>query len=269
VALDYFAVGLLPDQNTIFVQSQIPELCELTYYLMNLVSVQRLQRNPTVKDELKLKKKLNSVSAGFLCYPISQAADILAFDTDLVPIGADQLPMIEQTNEIARKFNSVYNVNCFKPVKSLIGKVGRLPGIDGYNKMSKSLGNAIYLKDSTDQIKEKVNQMYTDPKHIRVTDPGTVEGHVVFKFLDYLDPDKKTLDGLKDRYRSGGLGDGALKKRLIDILDQLISPIRERRVQLSASQDFIMKSLETARLRAREKAQVQLLRVKRYMHLLR
>ena len=231
VALDYLAVGLDPKESTFFIQSQIPELYELTCYFLNLVSVARLERNPTIKDEVRQKNMKDAIPAGFFCYPVSQAADILAFKADLVPAGEDQNPMIEQTNEIAKRFNFLYKQDVFKEVKSMVGAVGRLPGIDGKAKMSKSLGNAIFLGDSADEITRKVRLMYTDPNHLRVSDPGTVEGNVVFAFLDIFDPNKAEVEELKAHYRRGGLGDGVLKKRLTDILEGMIAPMRQRREQ--------------------------------------
>ena len=214
VALDYLAVGIDPAQSTIFIQSQIPELFELTFYFMNLVTVARLERNPTVKDEIRQKNMKDSIPAGFFTYPVSQAADILAFNADLVPVGEDQNPMIEQTNEIARRFNFLYKTETFKDVKAMVGATGRLPGLDGKAKMSKSLGNAIYLGDSANDIKKKVNLMYTDPNHLKVEDPGTVEGHAVFMFLDVFDSNQAEVEELKAHYRRGGLGDGVLKNVL-------------------------------------------------------
>lgn len=252
VALDYLAVGLDPKLNTYLIQSQIPELCELTFYFLNLVTVARLERNPTVKTELQQKGLEESVPVGFFCYPVSQAADILGFNADAVPVGEDQNPMIEQTNEIARKFNSTYGVRCFKEVKPVVGTIGRLPGIDGKAKMSKSLGNAIFLGDTTDEIRRKVNLMFTDPNHLKIEDPGTVEGNVVFMFLDFFDPDKAALERLKNHYSRGGLGDGVVKKRLVEVLDSFLSPIRERRQQYKADMDFVRKVLREGTLRARE-----------------
>jgi tryptophanyl-tRNA synthetase len=253
VALDYFAVGLDPKCSTFFIQSQIPELYELTSFFMNLVTVARVQRNPTIKEEIKQKGFDQSLPVGFLCYPISQAADILAFGADVVPVGADQNPMIEQANEIARRFNSIYGTNTFKEVKSIVGSIGRLPGIDGKAKMSKSLNNAIFLNDSTDAIRRKVNLMFTDPNHIKIEDPGTVEGNVVFQFLDFFDPDKVALEELRARYQRGGLGDGQLKKRLVEILDSLISPMRQRRQQYESNIPFVMATLREGTLDARAK----------------
>ena len=243
VALDNLAVGLDPGINTYFIQSQVPELFELTFYLMNMITVARLQRNPTIKDEIQQKGFNRSLPLGFFTYPVSQAADILAFSADIVPIGEDQKPMIEQTNEIARRFNSIYKTSCLKEVGALVGTIGRLPGLDGKSKMSKSLGNAIFLSDSPDEIRRKVNLMFTDPKHLKVSDPGQVEGNVVFLFLDFFDHDKETLEKLKEHYRRGGLGDGLLKKRLVEILDALISPIRIQRLKYQADAGYVRKVL--------------------------
>lgn len=254
VALDYLAVGLDPVKNTFFIQSQIPELCEMSFYFMNLVTVARLQRNPTIKEEIKQKGMEESLPVGFFTYPISQAADILAFSADIVPVGEDQNPMIEQTNEIARKFNTVYKTKTFKDVKSVVGSIGRLPGTDGKAKMSKSLGNTILLGESAKDIVKKVNSMYTDPNHLKIEDPGTVEGHVVFQYLDYFDTNKAELEGLKDHYRRGGLGDGVLKKRLVEILEAQIGPMRERRAQFAKDPGQVEKFLREGSLRAREVA---------------
>lgn len=267
VALDYLAAGIDPKLNTIFIQSQIPELTEMSFYFMNLVTVARVQRNPTIKEEIKQKGFEESLPLGFFCYPVSQAADILAFSADLVPVGEDQQPMIEQTNEIARKFNSVYGGNLFKDVKSMMGTIGRLPGIDGKAKMSKSLGNAIHLGDTADMIKKKVNAMYTDSNHLKIEDPGQVEGNVVFMFLDFFDSNKEELQGLKDHYRRGGLGDGTLKKRLIEILDSQIAPMRVRRKQYSDSMDFVRKIVHDGTLAARERAASKMDGMKKLMKL--
>jgi tryptophanyl-tRNA synthetase len=267
VALDYLAVGLDPTLNTFFVQSQIPELTELTYYFMNLVTVSRLQRNPTIKEEIKQKSFDDSLPVGFFCYPISQAADILAFDADVVPVGEDQNPMIEQTNEIARRFNAVYGEKVFKDVKPVIGGIGRLPGIDGKAKMSKSLGNGIFLADSADEIRKKVNLMYTDPGHIKVDDPGKVEGNVVFMFLDFFDPDKDELERLKVHYRKGGLGDGVLKKRLTEILDAMIAPMRLRRQQYASDIGYVRRVLAEGTEAARNAAAKKMQQVRRAMKL--
>jgi tryptophanyl-tRNA synthetase len=266
VALDYLAVGIDPNKTTIFIQSLVPELPELTMYFLNLVTLARLQRNPTVKSEMTQKGFGADVPAGFLIYPISQAADILAFKTDLVPVGEDQLPMIEQANEIVEKFNRFYGP-VFKKVKAELSETGRLLGIDGKSKMSKSLDNAIYLSDTPEEIKKKVMDMYTDPGHIHAEDPGKVEGNIVFSYLDAFDADKKELEKIKESYRRGGLGDVALKERLINILEELINPIRERREILSKNPKAIMSMLETGSEKARAIAKETLSEAKKAMQL--
>ena len=240
VALDYLACGIDPEKATIFIQSMIPELTELTFYYMNLVTVSRAQRNPTVKAEIQQKKFESSIPVGFFCYPISQAADITAFRATTVPAGEDQMPMIEQCKEIVHKFNSVYGETLTEPEIVLPTNQAclRLPGIDGKAKMSKSLGNCIYLSDESDEIKKKVMSMFTDPNHLRVEDPGKVEGNPVFIYLDafskpehfaeYL-PDYQNLDELKAHYTRGGLGDVKVKKFLNNVLQEELAPIRERR----------------------------------------
>ena len=240
VALDYLACGIDPEKATIFIQSMIPELTELTFYYMNLVTVSRVQRNPTVKAEIQQKKFESSIPVGFFCYPISQAADITAFRATTVPAGEDQMPMIEQCKEIVHKFNSVYGETLTEPEIVLPTNQAclRLPGIDGKAKMSKSLGNCIYLSDESDEIKKKVMSMFTDPNHLRVEDPGKVEGNPVFIYLDafskpehfaeYL-PDYQNLDELKAHYTRGGLGDVKVKKFLNKVLQEELAPIREKR----------------------------------------
>ena len=240
VALDYLACGIDPEKATIFIQSMIPELTELTFYYMNLVTVSRVQRNPTVKAEIQQKKFESSIPVGFFCYPISQASDITAFRATTVPAGEDQMPMIEQCKEIVHKFNSVYGETLTEPEIVLPTNQAclRLPGIDGKAKMSKSLGNCIYLSDESDEIKKKVMSMFTDPNHLRVEDPGKVEGNPVFIYLDafskpehfaeYL-PDYQNLDELKAHYTRGGLGDVKVKKFLNNVLQEELAPIRERR----------------------------------------
>ena len=228
VALDYLAVGIDPSISTIFVQSMVPELAELTMYFLNLVTLARLQRNPTVKTEMKQKGFGDNVPAGFLMYPVSQAADITAFKANLIPVGGDQLPMIEQTLEIVRRFNRVYGSVLVEPT-ALVSQIERLPGTDGQSKMGKSLGNAIYLSDSADIVSKKVMSMFTDPNHIHVNDPGLVEGNPVFSYLDAFDPDKNALEEMKTHYRRGGLGDVKVKKHLIAILESFLKPIRIRR----------------------------------------
>lgn len=242
VALDYLACGLDPEKTTIFIQSQIPELCELSFYYMNLVTVSRLQRNPTVKSEILMRKFETSIPVGFFTYPISQAADITAFKATTVPVGEDQLPMIEQTKEIVRKFNMVYRDVLVEPEAQLPdNKVClRLPGTDGKAKMSKSLGNCIYLSDSEEEVKQKVMGMYTDPNHIRVQDPGKVEGNPVFLYLDAFCSDRhftkyckeyKNLQEMKDHYQRGGLGDVKIKRFLCAVLNEELAPIRKRRAE--------------------------------------
>ena len=240
VALDYLACGIDPEKSTIFIQSMVPELTELSFYYMNLVTVSRVQRNPTVKSEIKMRNFEASIPVGFFCYPISQAADITAFRATEVPVGEDQLPMLEQCKEIVHKFNSVYGETLTDPEIVLPSNKAclRLPGIDGKAKMSKSLGNCIYLSDEADEVKKKVMSMYTDPNHIRVEDPGQIEGNSVFTYLDafcrpehfeqFL-PDYKNLDELKEHYSRGGLGDVKVKKFLNNVLQSELTPIRERR----------------------------------------
>ncbi len=229
VAKDYLCIGIDPEQTTIFIQSQIPEIAELTLYYLNLVTVSRLERNPTVKTEIKQKGFNSSIPAGFFCYPVSQAADITIFKAELVPVGEYQIPMIEQTNEIVRSFNRIYNVELLKECKAFLSKSPRLVGVDGKAKASKSLGNAINISDSADEIKRKVFQMYTDPEHIKITDPGKVEGNVVFTYLDAFHTNKDEVADLKAQYEKGGLGDQTIKKILNETLQNLLGPMREKR----------------------------------------
>ena len=267
VALDYLACGLDPDKSTIFIQSMVPELTELTFYYMNLVTVSRVQRNPTVKAEIKMRNFEASIPVGFFCYPISQAADITAFRATTVPVGEDQMPMIEQCKEIVHKFNSVYGETLTDPKIVLPDNEAclRLPGIDGKAKMSKSLGNCIYLSDEAKDIKTKVMSMYTDPNHIRVEDPGQVDGNPVFIYLDafckpeYFEeflPDYNNLDELKDHYKRGGLGDVKVKKFLNNVMQAEIEPIRERRKswdkRLPDVYDILRKGSEIAEKKAAE-----------------
>ena len=233
VVKDYISVGIDPQQTTIFVQSHVPQISELTLYYMNLVSLGRLERNPTVKTEIKQKGYSDTVPAGFFCYPINQAADITIFQADVVPVGDDQIPMIEQTNEIVRRFNRIYSAGCLKECTYLLSSTSRLMGIDGKAKASKSLGNAIYLSDTPQEIKQKVFQMYTDPCHIKVSDPGHVTGNTVFSYLDAFHTDKKEVDALKAHYTKGGLGDMVLKEVLNKTLQELLAPIREKRALVS------------------------------------
>lgn len=253
VLADYLSVGVDPNQTTVFIQSQIPALSELTMYYMNLVSISRAERNPTVKAELAMRGFGESIPTGFICYPISQAADITAFKAEVVPVGEDQLPMIEQCNEIVRKFNRLYNTECLKEAKAYLSKSARLVGIDGQAKASKSLNNAIFLSDTPEVVKEKVFAMYTDPDHIRVSDPGRVEGNVVFAYLDAFYHDAEEVDVLKKEYKKGGLGDVKLKSMLNDTLQKLLEPIRARRTELS--EDYLMDVCRTGTRRARDVAQ--------------
>ena len=243
VALDYLAVGIDPKKTTIFIQSMIPQIAELTIFYMNLVTLARLQRNPTVKTEIKQKGFEESIPVGFLVYPISQAADITIVKGTLVPVGEDQLPVVEQANEIIRSFNSIYKTEVFPEIKVLLSSTPRLQGIDGKAKMSKSLGNAIYLSDSKEILYKKVMSMYTDPTHLRVQDPGKIEGNVVFNYLDIFDTDKARVDELKEHYQRGGLGDVTVKKYLFEILDNLIDPIRTRREQFAKDPKAVMQIL--------------------------
>ena len=242
VSLDYLAVGIDPSKTTIFIQSMLPQIAELTIFYLNLVTVNRLRRNPTVKEEIKQKGFGERLPAGFLMYPVSQAADITIVKSTLVPVGADQLPVVEQTNEIIRSFNRIYKADVFPEAKALVPKTaGRLPGTDGKAKMSKSLGNAIFLSDPADVVVKKVMSMYTDPDHVHVNDPGKIEGNVVFTFLDEFDLDKDEVAELKAHYQRGGLGDVKLKKRLIDVLNTFLDPIRTRRVEFAKDPGVVMK----------------------------
>ena len=264
VALDYLSAGIDPEKSNIFIQSAVPELTELTFYYMNLVTVQRLQRNPTVKTELEMRKFEGGTPTGFFCYPISQAADITLFKATTVPVGEDQKPMLEQTNEIVRRFNHIYGETLVEPKILLPDNAAclRLPGTDGKAKMSKSLGNCIYLSDTAKELKKKVNSMYTDPEHIHIEQPGHLEGNTVFTYLDafckdddfarFL-PEYKTLDELKDHYTRGGLGDGTCKKFLYNVLNDRLEPIRERRHQweqrIPEVYDILKRGTEAARER--------------------
>lgn len=263
--LDYLAVGIDPEKTTIFVQSMIPEIAELTVLYMNLVSVARLERNPTVKDEIKNKGIEKTLPVGFFAYPISQAADITFADTDVVPVGQDQLPMIEQTCEIVDKFNRLYGDTLVRP-KAVIPEEGaRLPGIDGSAKMSKSMNNAIFFADEPDTLKEKVMRMYTDPDHIKVEDPGKIEGNTVFTFLDVFCQNKAMVQDLKDHYQRGGLGDVKVKKVLLEVLEELLQPIRERRKLFAADKAQVLEILKQGTARARDKGAQTMARVRKAM----
>jgi len=266
VALDYLAVGVDPTVATIVVQSGVPELAELTVYYLNLVTVARLGRNPTVKDEMRQKGFDADVPAGFLVYPVSQAADITAFRADVVPVGEDQLPMIEQTVEIVRRFNRLYGPVLVEPT-ALVSKHARLPGTDGLSKMGKSLGNAIFLSDPTDVVVQKVMGMYTDPGHVRAELPGTVEGNPVFSYLEAFEPDAAAVEDLKLRYRAGGLGDVAVKRRLIDVLEAFLGPIRARRIEFAGDPAAVTRMLREGTARGRAVAHQTLAEVRRALHL--
>ncbi|MCJ0572884.1 tryptophan--tRNA ligase [Enterococcus cecorum] len=266
VALDYLAVGLDPKRSTLFIQSQIPQLAELMMYYMNLVTVARVKRNPTVKSEIEQKKFGESVPTGFFVYPISQAADITAFKANLVPVGEDQKPMLEQTQEIVHTFNSTYGEVLVEPKAVLPEKgMGRLPGIDGNGKMSKSLNNGIYLADDADTIKKKVMSMYTDPNHIHIEDPGQVEGNMVFTYLDVFGKDKAYIEELKEHYRRGGLGDVKIKRYLIDVLEAELAPIRARRLEFAKDPQAVMEMLRQGSLQAEKVAAATLDDVKKAM----
>ena len=265
VALDYLSVGIDPAKTTIFIQSQVPELCELAFYYMNLVTVSRVQRNPTVKTEIKMRNFEQSIPVGFFCYPVSQASDITAFKATTVPAGEDQAPMIELTREIVNRFNNIYGPTLVEPEILLPDNAvcQRLPGTDGKAKMSKSLGNCIYLSDTPKEVKKKVNSMYTDPEHLTIDSPGHIEGNCPFIYLDafsndghfakYL-PDYANLQELKDHYTHGGVGDGTVKKLLINVLEEELAPIRERRRQyeqnIPAVYDILRQGSEAARAAA-------------------
>jgi tryptophanyl-tRNA synthetase len=251
VALDYLAVGIDPAKTTIFIQSQVPELTELTFYYLNLVTVARLERNPTVKEEIRLRGFERDIPAGFLTYPASQAADISAFKATLVPVGEDQIPMIEQTNEIVRRFNRLVQRDILVETKALVPEIGRLPGIDGKAKMSKSLGNTINLGDSADQIRASVKQVYTDPLHLQVADPGHLEGNVAFLYLDAFDTDKAALAEMKAHYVRGGLGDSVVKKRLDAVLQEMLAPIRARREEFAQDKGQVLQMLKEGTMKAR------------------
>lgn len=265
VALDYLACGLDPNKVTIFIQSQVAELTELTFYYMNLVTVSRLQRNPTVKSEIKMRGFDASIPVGFQCYPISQAADITAFNATTVPVGEDQMPMIEQTQEIVRKFNSIYGETLTEPHILLPENnvCRRLPGTDGKAKMSKSLGNCIYLADDEETVRKKIMSMYTDPDHIKVSDPGKIEGNTVFTYLDafckdehfekYL-PDYKNLDELKAHYQKGGLGDVKVKRFLNNVMQEELGPIRQRRQEWESKIEDVIDILEKGTKKAQSVA---------------
>ena len=270
VALDYLAVGLDPEKTTIFIQSQIPELSELSMYYMNLVSLARLERNPTVKSEIAQKAFGESIPTGFLVYPIAQAADITAFKANYVPVGNDQKPMIEQTREIVRSFNHTYGCDVLVEPKGLYPQneaAGRLPGLDGNAKMSKSLNNGIYLSDDMDTLQKKVMSMYTDPDHIKIEDPGKIDGNMVFHYLDVFGrpEDMREITIMKEHYQQGGLGDGKTKRYLLEILERELGPIRERRVEFSKDMGAVYTMLQKGSEKARQVASQTLSEVKSAM----
>ena len=278
VALDYLAAGLDPEKCTIFIQSQIPELAELTTYLMNLITVSRVQRNPTVKTEIKMRNFEANIPLGFFCYPVSQAADITLFKSTTVPVGEDQEPMLEVTRELVRRFNNTYGEVLVEPEIMLPENLTarRLPGTDGKEKMSKSLGNCIYLSDSADEVWQKVRSMYTDPTHINLNDPGHVEGNAVFTYLDAFStdadfaqfwPEYQNLDELKDHYRRGGLGDMKCKKFLNQVLNQFLEPMRQRRHEFEQDIPEIYNILRRGTERARETAAQTMAEVRHAMQI--
>ncbi|MGL4726398.1 MAG: tryptophan--tRNA ligase [Scandinavium sp.] len=263
VMADYLAVGIDPQLSTICLQSALPALAELTMLYMNIVTVSRVERNPTVKNEIQQKGFSRSLPAGFLVYPISQAADITAFGADLVPVGDDQLPMIEQTNEIVHKMNSLLPQPVLRHCKALLSPVSRLPGIDGNAKMSKSLGNTLTLSASEEEIHKAVGAMYTDPGHLRVSDPGQIEGNVVFTYLDAFHPDSSKVAAMKAHYQQGGLGDRQCKNELETCLQELLAPVRQRRAELIVDKEMLMTLLKAGSEKAHEKTQQTLVAVKR------
>ena len=265
VALDYLAAGIDPEKTTIFIQSQVPELAELAFYYMNLVTVSRVQRNPTVKTEIKMRNFEQSIPVGFFCYPVSQASDITAFRATTVPVGEDQAPMIELTREIVNRFNNIYGETLVEPEILLPDNAVcmRLPGTDGKAKMSKSLGNCIYLSDTAKEVAKKVKSMYTDPLHLNIDDPGHLEGNCPFIYLDAFStpehfakyaPQYAGLDEMKEHYTRGGLGDGTVKKLLINILEETLAPIRERRAQFENDIPMVYDILHKGSIKAREAA---------------
>jgi tryptophanyl-tRNA synthetase len=267
VALDYLAVGIDPTRSTLALQSGIPELAELTLLLLNLVTVARLERNPTIREEIRQRGFARDIPAGFLMYPVSQAADIAGFRATVVPVGADQVPMIEQTNELVRAVNRLAARPLLVEARPLLSATERLPGLDGKSKMSKSLGNTIDLKASRAEVHERVRRMYTDPGHVRVEDPGTVEGHAVFAYLDAFDGERSELEALKARYRQGGLADRVLKERLEQRLDELLEPMRARRAQFAARRDDVAEMIEEGTRAARRRVAEVLGDVREVFHL--
>lgn len=264
VILDNMACGLDPKKTTFFIQSSIPQIAEMTVFFLNLVTLARLKRNPTVKSEMKQKGFGENVPVGFLSYPVSQAADILFLGSNTIPVGEDQLPVIEQTNEIAKKFNSIYG-EFFDEVEPILSKHSRLVGIDGNAKASKSLGNAIYLSDDLNTITKKVMSMYTDPNHLKIEDPGKVEGNVVFEYLDAFDNRIDEVKALKAQYKKGGLGDVILKKRLIEVLENIIGPIRQKRQELEKDKASVLQIVLNGNKKVLKKAEQRIQEMKKIM----
>lgn len=262
IVADYLAVGIDPHKTTICLQSAIPALAELTMYYSNLVSINRLKRNPTVKNEINNKSFGDSIPTGFFTYPISQAADITAFKASIIPVGEDQLPMIEQSNEIVKKLNAIAGSNILIESKALLSDVPRLPSADGKHKMSKSMGNCILLDSSEKEIKKAVNSMFTDPGHININDPGQVEGNVVFTYLDAFHPDKALIQSMKTHYRNGGLGDGQTKKVLNDCLQELLAPVRAKRQELISDKAYLIDTLRRGTEQANQIANSTLTEIK-------
>jgi tryptophanyl-tRNA synthetase len=252
IATDYLAAGIDPDLSTICVQSHLPALADLTLLYTNFVTVARLERNPTIKDEIQARGFGRDIPAGFLCYPVAQAADITAFKATIVPVGEDQAPMIEQTNEVVRRINRQAGRHVLPEARALIPRAGRLPGVDGKAKMSKSLGNAISLSATPDEISDAVRRMFTDPNHLKASDPGRVEGNVVFTYLDAFDADRAVVADLKERYTRGGLGDSVVKKRLTDVLQALLAPIREQRRMFARDPGQVLQVVRRGTAVARE-----------------
>lgn len=263
VAHDYMAVGIDPTKSTIFIQSMVPELTELTFYYLNLVTIARLERNPTIKEELKLRGFERDIPAGFLCYPVSQAADITAFRASIVPVGEDQIPMIEQANEIVRKFNRLFKTEVLVEAQAIVPKVGRLPGVDGQQKMSKSLGNALNIRSTPDEISKMVKKMYTDANHLRVKDPGQVKGNVVFTYLSLFHPDQALVEELKAHYQRGGLADSIVKKHLEECLVEKLGQYQARASQYT--KEDLVNILKTGTEKARNVAAQTLDAVKKAM----
>jgi len=267
VAMDYLSIGIDPAKSTIFIQSMIPQIAELTMIYLNLVMVNRLKRNPTIKTEIAQKRFGEHIPAGFLIYPVNQAADITIVKGEVVPVGEDQLPILEQCNEIVRSFNRIYKTDVFKEVEWLASKTPRLMGTDGKAKMSKSLDNAIYLSDSADIVAKKVMSMYTDPDHIHVDAPGKVEGNTVFAYLDVFDTDKAEVVALKAHYQRGGLGDVKLKRRLIELLNAFLDPIRARRAEWGKDEGQVMQILFEGTAKTVEVASNTMQEVRQALHL--